>query len=347
MRQRVLTSLMVLSAVLVAALLATMPVIGQAPAGKARKSAYTAPKLPWGDPDLQGLWPGTDLIEVPLQRDLKAGQRVEVTEEEFAQRQAKAERTAADDKVEYVAKDSKVGINPPGYWLEHGRPQKITSLVVDPPSGRIPELTEQAKQKAAQAKQAKQGHGPNETWEDQSLYDRCISRGVMGSILPVIYNNGTQIVQGPGYVAIRYEMIHETKIIPLDGRPHPSSNVKSYMGDARGHWEGNTLVIETTNFLGDKNGIGLNGGGTPHSSDMVLTEKWTRTAPDMMEYTATINDPKTWVRPWTVRMPLGLNPEFPLYEYACHEGNYAMFNMLKGARAEEKAAEDAAKAGKK
>jgi hypothetical protein len=218
--------------------------------------------------------------------------------------------------------------------------------VVDPPNGRIPELTEQAKQKAAQAKQAKQGHGPNESWEDQSLYDRCISRGVMGSILPVIYNNGTQIVQGPGYVAIRYEMIHETKIIPLDGRPHPSPNVKSYMGDARGHWEGNTLVIETTNFLGDKNGIGLNGGGTPHSPDMVLTEKWTRTAPDMIEYTATINDPKTWTRPWTVRMPLRLNPEFPLYEYACHEGNYAMFNMLKGARADEKAAEEAAKAKK-
>jgi hypothetical protein len=116
---------MVLAAVVVSVLLATMPVIGQAPAAKAKKSAYTPPKLPWGDPDLQGLWPGTDLIEVPLQRDLKAGERVEVTEEEFAQRQAKAERTAANDKVEYVAKDSKVGINPPGYWLEHGRPQRI------------------------------------------------------------------------------------------------------------------------------------------------------------------------------------------------------------------------------
>ena len=188
MRQRVLTSLMVLAAALVSALLVTMPVIGQAPAGKTprktTKAAYTPPKLPWGDPDLQGLWPGTDLIGVPMQRDLKAGDRAEVTEEEFAQRQAKAERTEAADKVEYVDKNGKVGINPPGYWLEHGKPQKIASLVVDPPNGRIPPLTEQAKQKAAQAKQAKQGHGPNESWEDQSLYDRCISRGVMGSILP-------------------------------------------------------------------------------------------------------------------------------------------------------------------
>src|SRR6185503_968906 len=164
MRQRVLTSLMVLAAALAAVLAATLPMDGQAPSGKNNKAAYTPPKLPWGDPDLQGLWPGTDLIEVPLQRDLKAGERTEVTEEEFAQRQAKAERTAANDKVEFVSKDSKVGINPPGYWLEHGKPQKITSLVVDPPNGRIPELTERAKEKAAQAKQAKQSHGPNESW---------------------------------------------------------------------------------------------------------------------------------------------------------------------------------------
>ena len=343
MRQRVLTSLMVLAAALAAVLAATFPVVGQAPSGKSKKAAYTPPKLPWGDPDLQGLWPATDLIGVPIQRDPKAGDRTEVTAEEFAQRQAQAERTEAADKVEYVDKNGKVGINPPGYWLEHGKPQKISSLVVDPPNGRIPALTEQARQKAAQAKQAKDGHGPNESWEDQSLYDRCISRGVMGSILPVIYNNGTQIIQGPGYVAIRYEMIHETKIIPLDGRPHPGKNIKSYMGDSRGHWEGDTLVIETTNFLGDKNGIGPNGGGTPHSADMVLTEKWTRLGPDRMEYAAAINDPKTWVQPWTIRMPLRLDAEFPLYEYACHEGNYAMLNMLKGARAEEAAA----KAGKK
>jgi hypothetical protein len=164
---------------------------------------------------------------------------------------------------------------------------------------------------------------------------------------PANYSANYQIAQGPGWVILVNEMAHDARVIPLDGRPHLPPNVRQWMGDARGHWEGNTLVIETTNFLGDKNGIGLNGGGTPHSADMVLTEKWTRTSPDLMEYTATINDPKTWVRPWTIRMPLRLNPEFPLYEYACHEGNYAMFNMLKGARADEKAAEEAAKAGKK
>jgi hypothetical protein len=157
----------------------------------------------------------------------------------------------------------------------------------------------------------------------------------MGSILPVIYNNGNEIIQTPGYVAILNEMIHEARIIPLDGRPHVHAKVRSYMGDSRGRWEGDTLVVETTNFFGDKNGFVGNGGGDPHSADMVLIEKFTRTAPDVIQYEATIDDPKTFVRPWTVSFPLNHDPEYELFEYACHEGNYAMFNMLSGARADE------------
>ena len=162
----------------------------------------------------------------------------------------------------------------------------------------------------------------------------------MGSILPVIYNNGNEIIQTPGYVAILNEMIHEARIIPLDGHPHVSNAVKSYMGDSRGHWEGDTLVVETTNFFGDKNGFVGNGGGDPHSANMVLTEKFTRKSADVLQYEATINDPETFVQPWTVSFPLNHDPEYQLFEYACHEGNYAMFNMLSGARADEaKAAE--------
>jgi hypothetical protein len=144
---------------------------------------------------------------------------------------------------------------------------------------------------------------------------------------------------------IRYEMIHETRIIPLDGSPHVGPGVRSYMGDPRGHWEGNTLVVETTNLLGDRNGIGLNGNGMPHSSALRLTERFTRVEAGTIDYEATIDEPQTWVRPWKVAFPLKRDDRFPLYEYACHEGNYAMKDILAGARADEKKAAEAAHGG--
>lgn len=315
----------------------------QAPTKAAPVRNWTPPKTPWGDPDLQGMWPSTDLIGVPTQRPDTLGERDTLTDEEFAQREAQAARTAAADLEEFVAPGTKAGINPPSHWIERGKPQRQASLVVDPPNGRIPPLTPEAQKLAADRTEARKGRGPNDSWEDHSLYDRCISRGVLGSILPVIYNNGMQIVQQQGYVAIRYEMIHETRIIPLDGRPHAGSNIRSYMGDARGHWEGATLVVETTNFLGDKNGIGGNGGGTPHSDALRLVERFTRTDPTTLRYQATINDAKTWTKPWTLLLPLKLDPDYQLVEYACHEGNYALADMLSGARAEEKAAAEASK----
>jgi hypothetical protein len=185
-----------------------------------------------------------------------------------------------------------------------------------------------------------------DSWEDFSYYIRCISRGVTGSIFPVIYGNGQQIVQGPGYVTILQEMVHEARVIPLNGRPHASPNVRSYMGDARGHWEGNTLVVETTNFLANKTGIGLNGGGTPTSDALRLVERYTRTSPNEIHYEVTIDDPKTFVKPFRVAFPITQEPGYRNFEYACHEGNYAMFDSLSGARAQEKKASAEKAAGR-
>jgi hypothetical protein len=334
------------------AVMSLTPVSGQAPSPATKApaiastaKAWTQPKTSWGDPDIQGLWPATDMIGVPLQRLPNFGTRAVLTEEEYAQRETQAQRTAAADSEQFVKEGTRPGINPPSYWLEHGKPNYQASLVVDPPDGRTPPMTAEALKLAADRAAARRGHN-NDTWEDQSFYDRCISRGVMGSILPVIYNNGNEIVQAPGLVIIRYEMIHETRIIPLDGRPHADAGVRSYMGDARGHWEGNMLVVETTNLIGNTNGIGLNGGGTPHSDALRLTERFTRVSNDIISYEATIDDPKTWTKPWTVAFPLRRDPGFTVYEYACHEGNYGLLDILSGARADEAAAAAAAKASK-
>ena len=178
--------------------------------------------------------------------------------------------------------------------------------------------------------------------EDLSVYDRCMTRGVVGSMLPVGYSAGNQILQAPGYVAIRNEMIHETRIVPVDGRPHLSPHIRTYMGDSRGRWEGDTLVVETTNFNG-KTGVGSNGRAIYTSEAVRLVERFTRVDADTLRYEVTIDDPKTWTRPWTVAFPLKRDPSYYLFEYACHEGNYGLRNILSGARAAEKAAGAAGK----
>ncbi|HLF95595.1 MAG TPA: hypothetical protein VI457_00485 [Methylococcaceae bacterium] len=214
-------------------------------------------------------------------------------------------------------------------------------MVIDPPNGRTPEMLAEAKSRPA-PEGAGNATPKADSWEDFSYYIRCITRGVPGSIFPVIYGNGQQIVQGQGFVTILQEMVHEARVIPLDGRPHASPNIRSYMGDSRGRWEGKTLVIETTNFLGNRTGITGNGGGIPTSDAMKLTERFTRVGPDEMQYEITIDDPKTYVRPFKVGFPLTQEPGYQNFEYACHEGNNAMFNSLSGARAREKAAAEAA-----
>jgi hypothetical protein len=317
----------------------------QAPAG-----TYAAPRTPWGDPDLQGKWPSTDLVGVPMQRDQKLGTRNVLTEEEFTARQAQFARQAAQDEAEFDLDQATstpggdVGgpVSPPPHWLERGKPQYQASLIVDPQDGRMPAFTpealqRQAAQRDAQAARRKELNGREaDTYLDRSLYDRCITRGIAGSILPIIYNNGNEIVQGPGWVAIRNEMIHETRVVPLDGRPHPDASIRLWMGDSRGDWEGDTLVVETTNFDPRTSGIAVNGGGARISDALKITERLTRVGADLLSYEMKVEDPKTWTRPWTMQYPLRLDNDYGFYEYACHEGNYAMFNILSGSRAAEK-----------
>jgi hypothetical protein len=303
---------------------------------------WTQPETPWGDPDLQGTWTSDDCIGTPLNRPANLGEKLYYTDEELAQRQSRLAQQKQTDLQETVAPDQRVGTGPPSHWGERARrPCRQTSLVVDPPNGRTPDLLPEAK-----ARPVPEGAGNNnpkaDSWEDFSYYIRCISRGVTGSIFPVVYGNGQQIVQAPGYVTILQEMVHEARVIPMDGRPHANPNIRSYMGDARGHWEGETLVVETTNFLGNRTGIGANGGGTPTSDALKLVERFTRIGPNDMRYEVTIDDPKTYTAPFKVAFPLTQEPGYKNFEYACHEGNYAMFDSLSGARATEKAAAEAA-----
>ncbi len=302
------------------------------------KKPYTPPKTPWGDPDLQGLWPASS--QIPMQRPANLGTETQLSDEELAKRKEQFEKAQEADSEEFAKSGSGVTINPPGYWIERARPTKQTSLVVDPPDGRIPALTAEAQERT---KALRGGKGPGShfpdvvnSWEDFDIYSRCISRGMLNSMLPTLYNFGNQIVQGPGYVVIRSEMIHESRVIPLDGRPHVGRNIRTYMGDSRGHWEGNTLVVETTNFNGK---IGI-GGPAPTTDALQIVERFTRVAPDELSYDATISDPGTWVRPWKIHYPYKLDPSYPIYEYACHEGNYMMLNALKGARELEKQGRD-------
>jgi hypothetical protein len=322
-------------------------VAGQAP-------AYQPPRTPWGDPDLQGKWPGTEMVGVPMQRDQKLGTRNVLTEEEFVARRAQFERQAAQDEADFDLETAAstpggdVGgpVSPPPHWLERGQPQYQASLIVDPADGRTPPLTPEAQQRAQAIAAGRKLRGPADSYTDRSLYDRCITRGIAGSMLPVIYNNGNQIVQAPGFVAIRNEMIHETRIVPLDRRPHVDDKIKLWMGDSRGYFDGNTLVVETRNFDPRTSGIGVNGGGGRISDALVVTERFTRVSDTLLRYQATVNDPKTWTRVWTYEFPLKRDDGYGFYEYACHEGNYSLFNILSGHRADEKAAAEAAAKGR-
>jgi hypothetical protein len=295
---------------------------------------YIPPKTPWGDPDLQGVWPGN--MGVPMERAAALGERTSFTDEEFAKRQEQARRQAQADAESTAATDTKAGIGPPSYWTERGKPTRQTSLIIDPADGRLPPLTEAAQKYRKEAKLPGEWRGSADSWEDLNIYYRCITRGLLGSVIPVVYNNGNQIMQAPGYVVFRNEMIHESRVIPLDGRPHVGASIRMYMGDSRGHWEGNTLVVETTNFT-DKDAIGPNGAGYPgspgyHSDQLKIIEKFTRTSAKTLEYRATVVDEKTWTKPWTILLELERNDNYQVLEYACHEGNYAMSDILSGAR---------------
>jgi hypothetical protein len=302
------------------------------------RSAYSPPKTAWGDPDLQGIWPSTDMVGVPFERPASFGERNEVTQEEYDTRLKQQQtRTAADaeDTVSTAPRQGD-GTGPPSHWLEWGRASHQASLIVEPPDGRLPPTTPEAQRRAATLKNTYVQLDGFADPSELGPYDRCISRGPLGSIFPVIYNNGNQIFQFPGYVVIRYEMIHEVRVVPLDARAHVSPKIRTYMGDARGHWEGNTLVVETTNLNG-RTGAQGNGNLLMLSDDAKIVERYTRTATDTLQYEVTVTDPRTWAKPWKASFPLRRDMSYGMFEYACHEGNHAMSNILSASRSADKA----------
>jgi hypothetical protein len=326
---------------LAAIALATAPHAAQSQTTAARATrpaarTFAVPKTPWGDPDIQGVWTSDSVRGIPTQRPAELAGKAQLSEEEF---KAKVER---DTRTRTTAEQAEGAFRNDGAWLLRSFNQ--TSLITDPADGRFPPLTPEAQKRAAPRDRGSFGEGPFEGPEAFTLYDRCITRGIVGSILPVVYGNGNRILQTPGQVVISYEMVHDTRVIPLDGRPHLNSKIRQYLGDSRGRWEGNTLVVETTN-LTDQTSIGANGNGLRHSADMKIVERFTRTESDVLKYEVTVDDPKTYTRPFTITIPLISPPAFQLLPYECHEGNYMLAAVLGGERAEDRALDEDAKQG--
>jgi hypothetical protein len=305
---------------------------GSAEAAAARRidPKWKAPRTAWGHPDLEGIWTTDDMRGVPMSRPQQFGTRVYLTDDEFAAR-ARQRNSARDiDAARAGTFRNEEGSRDFGY----------TSMVIDPPDGRVPALTAAGQARRAAGGRGSFGLGPWEKVQDFSLYDRCITRGAIGSFMPAVYGNGARIVQTPDSVVISYEMVHDTRVIPLDGRAHIGEGIHQYMGDSRGHWEGETLVIESRNFT-DKTAVG----GARHSDGLRMVERYTRIDPEMIDYEIQVDDPETFTKPWTMRMTITRQPDYQIFEYGCHEGNHAMRNALSAERAHERAAADAAAKG--
>ena len=303
------------------------------------------PRTPWGDPDLQGTFSSEAELGVPFERQAQYGDRRFLTDAEFAQRLAQTDKQLASDSADFdleTADASNAGAvgsatSPPPHWLERGKVSRRTSLVIDPPDGRLPPAA-RPRQGAGRGRAAGGGTfaglgafgatpifgGP----EDLSLWERCISRGVPAATFPTVYNANLRIVQGPGTVAITYEMIHDTRVIPIASGPHAGSAVRGYDGDSRAHWDGNTLVVDTTNFSDKTNFRGSR--DTLH-----IVERFTRES-DGIAYEVTVDDATVWTKPWTAALTLARQPDDSMFEYACHEGNNSMRNILSASRAAEK-----------
>ena len=322
--------------------------------------SYKVPKTPWGEPDLQGTFNANDLQGIPMARAQTVGTRYRLSDDEFKQRVAQRDQNVANDNSdefsleraeEFEARFGTVGgaVSPPPHWLERARSvSRVSSYVIDPPDGRIPALTPaaqaaQTQRQQAQAARRRQLNGIEAEWTtDRSNYDRCISTGVLNSITPKIYNSGSRIVQGPGWLAFSNEMIHETRVIPTDGRRQVGAAVKNWMGTSVGHWEGDVLVVETRNIKPES---AVN--GQPLSDEGVLIERFTLADANTLDYRMTINDPKVYVAPFTVRLPIPREESYGYFEYGCHEGNYAMPNLLRGSRTEEARRAEMIKRGEK
>jgi hypothetical protein len=296
-------------------------------AAAADKPSFKVARTSWGDPDLQGVWDYRTIT--PMERRPELGDREYYTDEEIAQLEGRAAKRldeAPDTTVQ-------TGLVHADYLTDPGRhvdESRRTSLIIDPKTGKIPPLTPEAKErqdKAAATRGSSPPGGKVDSYLDRPLYERCITRGLASTILPTLYNNNIRISQSPGYVAITHEMIHETRVVPLRGK---FGSVKSYLGESRGHWEGDTLVVESRNFNGK---AGYRGS----DENLVLTERYTRVAPDKIDFRLTFDDRTQWTQPWTVAYFMRTG-EGEMYEYACHEGNYGMRNTLQEARDAERAA---------
>jgi hypothetical protein len=350
MRHRFLTSVGLPS---VAIVVASLPAVaGQAPNAKAPGAAQTKPtaaaktrqplRTPWGDPDLQGVW--NDATSTPLQRPSELAGKGVLNDEEAADFQEEVATSLTRDRRD-GGPEADVARAYNDHWMD-ARRLKITadhrtSLIVDPRDGRLPPLVpltperQKIRTERAGANRRFNAGMPNET-ADMSLPIRCIIRTDSPPYLPTIYNNDFQIFQAPGYVVIAPEMIHSARIIPLDGRPHLGKNLRQWLGNTRGHWDNNTLVIETTNFRTD-DGVAFQGA---NPVTYRITERFTRVDADTINYEFTIEDPSTWVRPWTAVIPwTRIDPAEQMYEYACHEDNYDIVHLLAGARTREKRGE--------
>jgi len=302
-------------------------------AGSAAAGNWTAPRTPWGDPDLQGNYTNKYETSTPFERPKEfEGRRMEdITAAELAAAIARRQEDTLA-RAKYFGGDPEGKI---GNSAEFRDIYEITKgsrpwFVIDPQDGKIPPILPEARARIAAAPRTGSfGTGPFNSHEDFSLWDRCITRGMPGSMLPGQYGNSYEIVQGPGFVAIRYEMVHDTRVIPLDNRPQVGSQIRSDMGVARGHWEGNTLVVETTNFKARSAYRNAN------ADRLKIVERFTRTAADRIEWKVTVDDPTTWSQPWTFAIPLTMNDQEAIFEYACHEGNQAIKNILNAARSAE------------
>lgn len=296
-------------------------------------AGWVHPMTPWGDPDLRGIWPIDHMIGTPLVRPEEMGDRLFVTDEEFAER----EETMLATQARYDQEDSEDRIGM-GHWAEPWQAQRQTSLIIDPPDGQLPELTE-----FGAAKSETLGSSWfRETWdtpEDFDVWDRCITRGMPPSMLTFRYNNGIAIMQAPGYVVIRLEMIHDTRVIPVDGRPPLDPAIRHWMGESRGHWEGNTLVVETTNFNGIAGMTNVATVGTPWhsiatSESLRIVERFTLLDDDTIRFEMTIEDPEIMTAPWTITYPWQRDQGYEFYEYACHEDNYTIRDYITTSRYE-------------
>lgn len=280
--------------------------------------------------DLQGIW--TNATITPFERPAAQADKEFLTEKEVKE----LESRAADNRVDREPTPGDTG-SYNQFWFDSGTKvvkTRRTSLVVEPTDGRVPLKPE------AEAKRDYNAAHSADSYEYMSVWDRCITRGVPAGMFPAGYNNAYQIIQAPGQIVIFYEMIHEARIIPIDGRPHLPSSIKQWNGDSRGHWEGNTLVVDTTNY-NDKGWIATSAStgrikGIPQSEALHVVERFTRVDRDTINYEVTIDDPKYYSKPWKVAVPLNRDPQYQIFEYACQEGNHAVENVLSGGRAQEK-----------